>query len=410
MKTLKKLALLSLIMCSLQIAFAQQTDWTKWRGPAGDGSSPETNWSSELLSTDNIIWKTKVGMGHSAIVVKGDKLYTTGNYMLADSSYKDVVVCLNTETAKEIWKYEFACAEHEDPGPFSSPMIDEGHLYTLSREGHLFCFDAENGSLIWMQNLLEKGYTKSNEEFENQYSSTPSIHNNLIILNQNHHGIAFNKMSGDLVWTSEIQKNGLSTPVFCEFNQKTYMVIQNDKNTMLVNPENGEQSWALDCNSAADPIVIDDKLIVPSYKGFRKYIMQTDKAELVWTNTAPKCSFQSFVRNGDYIYGFGHGNIQCISLEDGSVKWKQKMKGGSLIIANGILIILEKEGKLSMAEASPEAYKEISSLQAITNPEAIQHPEGYRRWSACWTNPVLCNGKIYLRNTYGDLVCVDVGN
>lgn len=285
-------------------------------------------------------------------------------------------------------------------------MIDDGYLYTISRRGQLFCFDAEDGGVIWKQELRKDSLVKET----NHYAASPLVYKDLLILNQNHHGIAFNKKTGELVWSSKIGVSGISTPVFFEMEKKTYMLIQNDKSTFAVNPENGDVLWELDYFSLADPIMIGNKMIVPNYKGFRKYNMSARKAELEWTNKAPKCSFQSFVRNGDYIYGFGHGNIQCFSIEDGSIQWKQAMKGGSLIIAKGILIILEKEGKLSMAEASPEAYKEISSLQAIVNPEAIQHPEGYRRWSACWTNPVLSNGKIYLRNTYGDLVCVNVGS
>jgi len=410
MKFLNKITFVVIIVSIANIAFAQQTDWTKWRGPAGNGSSPETKWNPNTLSADNISWKTNVGMGHSAVVVKGDKLYTMGNYMLADSSYKDVVVCLNTETAKELWKHEYACAEYQDPGPFSSPLIDDGYLYTLSREGHLFCLDAENGNVVWMQNLIEKGLTKKEAEFENQYASSPMIYKNLLILNQNHHGIAFNKKNGALVWNSEISKNGLSTPVFFELDKKTYMAIQTGNGTMAVNPENGAVLWKLECNSIADPMIDKNTILVPYYKSFQQFKMQTSEATLIWENSEPKSSFQSFVKNGDYIFGFGQRYFQCISLEDGSVKWKQKMDGGSLIIANEVLIIIDQSGKMILAEASAEGYKELSSFQAIINPPKVGHKEGYRRESACWTNPVLSHGKVYLRNTYGDLVCVNVGS
>jgi len=63
-------------------------------------------------------------------------------------------------------------------------------------------------------------------------------------------------------------------------------------------------------------------------------------------------------------------------------------------LADGKLIILSEAGKLVIAEASPDKYKEISSAQVLSG--------------KCWTVPVLANGRIYARNAAGRLVCVDV--
>jgi outer membrane protein assembly factor BamB len=70
------------------------------------------------------------------------------------------------------------------------------------------------------------------------------------------------------------------------------------------------------------------------------------------------------------------------------------MGTGSLMLANGKLIILSEDGKLVIAEASPDKFKEISSSRILTG--------------KCWTVPVLANGRIYARNADGRLVCVDV--
>ncbi len=63
--------------------------------------------------------------------------------------------------------------------------------------------------------------------------------------------------------------------------------------------------------------------------------------------------------------------------------------------ADGKLIVLGEKGKLVIAEATPDGYKELASAQIL---------EG-----KCWTVPVLANGRIYARNAAGDLVCVNVG-
>ena len=70
------------------------------------------------------------------------------------------------------------------------------------------------------------------------------------------------------------------------------------------------------------------------------------------------------------------------------------MDTGSLMLADGKLIILSERGRLVIAEASPDGFKELASAQILTG--------------KCWTVPVLANGRIYARNADGQLVCVDV--
>jgi hypothetical protein len=79
--------------------------------------------------------------------------------------------------------------------------------------------------------------------------------------------------------------------------------------------------------------------------------------------------------------------------------WEERMKTASLIAADRKLIILEENGILHIAEATPSSYKEISSCDVL---------DGEEKLIKFWTPPVLCNGKIYCRNIAGDLVCIDV--
>jgi len=100
-----------------------------------------------------------------------------------------------------------------------------------------------------------------------------------------------------------------------------------------------------------------------------------------------------------YIYGFdgnaGGGDLRCIDPTTGQVKWNQTgLKPGGLMIADGKIVALADGGKLLIADASPNGYKELSSYQVLTG--------------KCWTMPVLANGKIFCRNARGNLVCLDV--
>ena len=125
----------------------------------------------------------------------------------------------------------------------------------------------------------------------------------------------------------------------------------------------------------------------------------SDVTEL-WNNKNMRNQFNSCLLWKGHIYGFdgqagGRGQLRCLDYKTGEVKWSQKGMGtGSLMLADGKLIILSETGTLVIALASPEGFSELSSAQILTG--------------KCWTMPVLANGRVYARNATGHLVCIDL--
>jgi outer membrane protein assembly factor BamB len=77
------------------------------------------------------------------------------------------------------------------------------------------------------------------------------------------------------------------------------------------------------------------------------------------------------------------------------LKWEDKtITPGALVAADGKLIILTGKGELIVANATPEKFDIISRAPVLTG--------------KCWSSPVLANGRIYCRNSTGDVVCLDV--
>ena len=87
-----------------------------------------------------------------------------------------------------------------------------------------------------------------------------------------------------------------------------------------------------------------------------------------------------------YIYGFDESDLKCLDFANGAVKWSQRGFGkGSLIVADGKLIIYSENGQLATAEASPTRFKPLSSAQVLGG-------------KSTWALPLLANGKIYCRS------------
>ena len=140
-----------LILIFSVCAFAQ--DWPQWRGANRDarvtGFTVPGSWPEELTQK----WKITVGEGtDSTPALVGDRLY-----VFTRVGGEEVLLCLNADTGKEIWKdsYEAAAnvsADRAHPGPRSSPAVSGGMVVTFGISGALSCLDAASGDLKWRKN------------------------------------------------------------------------------------------------------------------------------------------------------------------------------------------------------------------------------------------------------------------
>ena len=73
-----KIALAILCLCATLHAANYNTQWGQWRGPLGNGFTPNADPPLEWSETKNVRWKTPLpGLGHSSPVVWGDHVYLT---------------------------------------------------------------------------------------------------------------------------------------------------------------------------------------------------------------------------------------------------------------------------------------------------------------------------------------------
>jgi len=381
---------------------ADDYDWPRWRGPNGNGSIVDDSWNIEALSGEaQILWKVGVGQGYSSVVLKDGYVYTMGSWRGEDTIY-----CLDAETGEEVWTFTY----DEATGiPNSTPTIDGKYLYTLSREGLVLCLNIKKGKEKWRRDIPKElkdmipGYG---------YAGSPLIEEDLVILNARSTGIALHKKTGKVVWVSPIPKPrysaGYATPVLVNYDSHKYVAIFNWDGLNFVEFQTGRVLWSYEwpyyTEIVADPLIIGDKIFISSGYGVGCALLKinTDKPEVIWRNKNMSNHVSSCVQIDGYIYGI-HGNIggwlpfRCIDVSTGEVMWEQKMTMASFLVLNEKLIILEEDGTLHIVNPSPSSYQEISICTTTSKP--------YKYWSP----PVLCNGKLFLRDyLVGEVICVDV--
>jgi outer membrane protein assembly factor BamB len=391
------------VLLLFAMPFVAAADWPCWRGPDHNGISKETHWKDAWpTSGPPIVWRANVGTGFSAVVISNGRLFTLGN-----TADKDCVFCLDALTGKEIWKHSYDAPT--DPkafegGPTASPAVDGDRVYTLSRQGDLFCFEAASGKVVWNKNIA----TDTDQRVPGWgLSGSPIVHEELLLLNVGDAGLALDKMTGKVVWSSERKDAGYSSPMPFRRGGECFAIVSSEDAYSAVNVRTGKVLWHIDWPTrygvnAADPIVHGDEVLISSgyNKGTALFPMTPGEPKPVWKNKVLRTQINSAVLIDGFVYGIdgdsgAKAKLTSVEWKTGTVKWSEASVGfGSLTAADGKLIVLSDEGVMMIAPASPEKFVPSAKAKVLDG--------------KCWTVPVLANGRVYCRNAAGDLVCVDL--
>lgn len=393
-------SILSLASATVLLA----NDWPQWRGPHSNGISAETGWQAKWpASGPKQLWTAEIGLGFSSFVVAEGHVFTTGH-----AEGKDTIYSLNATTGKEVWKHSYPADlgdKYYEGGTSATPTVDGKHLYHLSRWGDVFCFDAATGKVVWQTNVQKE--TGANVP-DWGYAGAPLVYGDLLILNVGRAGCALEKATGKISWKSEEDNSGYSTPLLRKRSDgKDEIILGSGRSYLAVDPKTGAVLWEHRWNTsygvnASIPIVKGDEVLLSTgyNKGAALLKITGAEPEQVWQNRSFRNQFNSSVLIDGYVYGIDNdenksASLKCIEFATGKEKWADPDVGfGSLIAADGKLIVLSAKGELIVAKASPEKFEVISRATVL---------EG-----RCWSQPVLANGRIYVRNAPGKVLCLDV--
>jgi len=390
-----KTILLALLLATLATA----ADWPAWRGPHRTGISAEkfsvTQWPA---TGPKQLWKTNVGIGCATVSIANGRLYTMGNHKDTDT-----VWCLDAATGKELWKHEYTEAlspKLYEGGPNATPTVDGDVVFTLSKSGKLFCLRADTGKVVWTKNLATDFAIKTPGW---GHAGSALVSADKLILNS----IALDKTTGRLLWKAD-EPPAYGSPIIA-FNN--LVLLFNAKGLTLRDLATGKpvahHPWKTSYNvNAATPIIdpdtrvgVDgDKIFISSGYNRGATLLQFKGNTLtpLWENKKMRNQLSTSILWQGHLYGINEDVFTCMEFATGEVKWTggTGIRKGSLMMADGKLIILGDKGDLVIVEATPTAYKELARAKVL---------DGH-----CWSMPVLANGRIYCKTIPGDLVCLDV--
>jgi len=386
-----------IVLCLIS-ASAGADDWPRFRGADGSGVSRET-WKPESLARPKVAFRLQLGEGLSSVAIAGGRLTTVGN-----QDGKDVVSCFDAKTGKPVWRQAYRCAAGNFNGPRATPTVDGGLVYTLSRNGQAFAFDAATGESRWQADLMADFGAKNSDY---GITGSPLVLGDAVIYNAGSRGIALDRKSGKKLWTSAPGTGGFASPVAIELSGKPAVALFCAGELAILEPATGRListfAWKtpFDAN-AADPLFFDGKLFITSGwdRGCALLSLAGDRLAPVWQNTELRSQLATPVVWEGHLYGIDdntpNGQLRCLDAATGKTKWTRKGGFGNLLLADGRLLTIDKQGTLVVAAADPAAYKELARVPLL----------GSRAKN--WIAPVLSDGLLYCRDSEGMLIVLDV--
>ncbi len=405
MRAIPSWPLIVALCCFGSFAIAQQEDkpepwetasWPQWRGPGRAGISSETGLAASWPEGGPAeLWRRPLGQGFSGIIVDAGRLYTQfgagGDAFLG---------CFSAADGSEIWRVRTGSSFRDSygNGPRATPTLDKNVVYALSSSGDLLAASAVDGAIVWKLDLRESFGAKPPRW---GLSGSPLVEGDLLIVNsgggEGKSILALDKKTGELRWSARDDRAGYAAPVaLTAAGVRQILVFVGDKIVSL-DPKDGRAFWELGWKTdwgvnASTPILLDDDRVFLSTGYDKGAIMlklrKTEDgvaAEELWRNREMRNKFSSSVLFGGMLYGFDEGTLKCVDPADGATRWRQRGLGhGSLLVADGKLILLSDRGKLVLAAATPDAYMELGAVEAFK--------------TKTWTVPTLAGGRLYLRD------------
>jgi outer membrane protein assembly factor BamB len=390
-------------IAALLVSLPVAADWPQWRGPNRDGVTRDfvapTIWPATLKET----WKTTVGEGHSSPVTSEGRIY-----VLARQGEDEVVLCLEAQMGKQLWRASYPAAYTMNPaatghgkGPKSTPVVSGGKLFTLGINGVLSCFDAKSGKLHWRR------------EFSSQYPNTsplygtamsPIVANGLCIVHAGGHDkgalTAFDIETGAVKWANAEDGPAYSSPVRATLGGEPQLVTYTQSNVVGISATTGKLLWKMankvpyDVNSVS-PVVYKDLVIFSIYeKGVGAIRLSRQGSQLVaqevWRNTAYESYMNTPVVAGNRLVGFSYkkkGQFFCLDADTGKMLWESSGRMGenaAILNAGDLFLVLTDEAKLFVLKSNATGFAPVKEYQVASTPT--------------WAHPLVLGNRILVKD------------
>jgi outer membrane protein assembly factor BamB len=416
----------SLCWLCLFLTTAPAEDWTRFRGPTGQGHSIEqhlpTAWNA--ATGTGIRWQVPLAIaGWSSPIVVGNRVYLSGT---TDEGKSCHVLALDADSGQTIWDQEVltqTIERKEIKNSYASPtpVTDGKRLYGVFADGSVAALELNSGEVAWI-NRDVKFYSRHG------LGSSPVLAGELLIMpfdgsnrvdkagnwpdNSPEEKLgwqdpwdksfvtAYDTRTGRQVWSS---KRGMSriahvTPLVMELDNRTQVISPAGDVIQGFDAQTGELLWtARNFGEGVTPSPATGDGMIFTSSGFGDTKLRafrlggTDdvtEANLVWEQERGVPTQPSLLYVSPLLYAISESGVLTVfEGASGDQVYQQRIGGNfsaSPVYADGKIYLLAEDGTVHVIKPGPEF--ELLAKNSLAEDDA-----------PCQASIAISNGRLFIR-------------
>ncbi len=392
------------VLAAASLPLDASDDWPQWRGPARTGlvsvADAPAQWPAALSKE----WSVAVGEGYSSPVAANGRVFVH-----ARRDPDEVISALDVTSGKVIWEAKYPAPFAKNPyakqmakGPYSTPLVADGRLYTLGTTGILSAWDATSGKLLWRHDHSQT--VDSSKLFCGTATSPIRTARGIVVLVGDDRGanvIAYDPASGKEVWSRAVAGAGYASPIEMQLHGTPQIVTMTTKSVIGLASDSGAVLWEFPFNdewneNIVTPVATPTGVIVSGVRQGTRALTVTKSGDK-WTatqawQTPDVTMYMSSPVLVDKVL-FGHstkrkGQFVAVDPGTGKILWSTEGRGGqnaSVTAGGNYLLFLTSDSELLVAQIDPSSYKELRRYTVASSPT--------------WAHPILLRDKVIVRDS-----------
>ena len=377
-------------------------EWTQFRGPAGQGVSPESQAPTQWSQSANLLWKAELpGPGSSSPIVAGNRLFVACYSGDANDAARRLV-CLDPRTGKVAWARDVPSKLPEQAGireghgyASSTPAADGERVYAFFGKSGVFAFD-HLGSQLWQADVGSRtsGWGSA---------ASPVLAGDLVVVNasvESESLVALDRRTGKEVWRAGGIRESWNTPILVSVGDRTELAVAVLGKVLGFDPRTGRQLWKCmtDISWYMVPSLVADRDVVYCTGGRQGAALavraggrgDVTQSHRLWTaRKGSNVTSPVFWEGHLYWANENLGIAYCASAKTGEMVYEERLGGAgqiyaSPVVAGGHLYYLTRSGRTYVLAAQPKFQ------QVAVNDLADRSPFN--------ASPAIADGRLFVRS------------
>lgn len=408
--SLRAACLLAALAIGLSVAAAE---WPQFRGPLGDGVSPEKNLPEKWSLDTGVEWQVPLpGRANSSPAITSRRIDLTTQteddsfwLISLDRTSGELLHKVNVGQGRLEMTAPPELVAHRHNAATPTPVANDDFIWAFFGNGLLVCVSAESGAIQWQRDLA-RDYGSFDITFG--MASSPRLWGNLLILTvlgkKAPYVVALQQDTGETVWKTPRpadlpgdSADAYSSPVLWQREKQIELIVSGAGRLNSYHPRTGKPLWSVEGLLVTGPVgrviaspAVGRRTIVAASAnptgGGKGRLLGVVDAERKWlySRATPDSSTPVIVDRLVYMVS-DQGLAACLEAESGKMVWEKRLGGGpyhaSVVAGDDKVYFLGIDGVCTVVQQGRSGR--IVSRNVLPG--------------TFYATPAICEGRLYLR-------------